>query len=1030
MSSDALDRWLSKLGYHASPATLHRRGERRHVAHPYWPEIEDLLRPDGEIRARAVFDVDGVPTVCFVDPEDAPLSPERLKALRERIWNQNLISIVVAVEGDRARPYPVVPGVEAGEGLLIDQASAVSAYSAIDVQSGAVAERHPDWFDPGERVDRKLLANLGHLVERLAQGFPGGDAAARARAQGFAGQILFVAYLEHRDIVSTTYQATHGVRPLIELVRARNADGIDALLMQLRADFNGDFLEPDPETAIRWTDLDGKAFETVEKFLSRTDLESGQTEFWPYNFRYIPVELISGLYESFLGPVQKKLGAYYTPRHLANLAVDLAFEGSKDLLAETIFDGACGSGILLTTAFRRLLGEAERRRGDALPIDARIALLRKHIFGSDVSWSACRVTAFSLYLSLLERLQPADIAALQNDQNVKLPALRGTNVLTGAVEGDAFSVENTHAESHRFSIVLSNPPWREPESGEENTALRWAEDHDICVARKQVAGAFAFRLLDSLAPDGRLCLILPMSLLLAPTSATFVRDWLHRVRIDRMINFGDLKELMFETARYSCVVVRAGLRPDPEERIPAAETFDYVVPKADISLAFGRLAVHSSDRHVVQTQTIAIDNQELVTRMWGDDIDLAAFARMHLLGTFDDLFREGRWITRKGLHLEDRHAQSVSAEPFQGRPFVEPPALYEAPVVHPGAFGTFPDLDRLPKYSEDVWKVFEGPRVLFPDGPSADLEIRAVYTDRPVTFKHSIGAIASMRADDADLLKFAAVYLRSDLMRYFLVTQVFQVLADRDRVSLRDVRRMPFVVPERHPDPERARSLVREVARRVDALERAPILEHASLYQQMRLELERHVHDYFALSDDGSALVLETTAEVLPRIRPYGFKSAIEVALRRPTREQMRAYAEQLQHTFDRWRDMRRGTGTVHVKAFATRQDRNGAFGIVRISPDAKAAEPSSFAFTENADIVVDGVMDMLHSHKLLPTTLDENLYLYPDTIIQVGSEIYLLKPLTVRLWLRRRAIRDADRIVDTLIGQQKPPSPLERHVA
>ncbi|MFZ5053803.1 N-6 DNA methylase, partial [Enterobacter kobei] len=80
-----------------------------------------------------------------------------------------------------------------------------------------------------------------------------------------------------------------------------------------------------------------------------------------YDFSFIPVELLSGLYESFLGSEQKDLGAYYTPRNLATLAVDEVFAASKDPLAETIFDGACGSGILLTTAFRRLLAIKEAR---------------------------------------------------------------------------------------------------------------------------------------------------------------------------------------------------------------------------------------------------------------------------------------------------------------------------------------------------------------------------------------------------------------------------------------------------------------------------------------------------------------------------------------------------------------------------------------------------------------------------------------------------------------------------------------------
>eukprot|EP00952_Eustigmatos_sp_NYUAD-ZCMA_P005572 24250-Eustigmatos_ZCMA.PRE.1 len=67
-------------------------------------------------------------------------------------------------------------------------------------------------------------------------------------------------------------------------------------------------------------------------------MADGQQSFWRYDFRFIPVELISGIYESFLAEDKRDVGAYYTPRHLAALAVDEAFAGSADILAERVLD--------------------------------------------------------------------------------------------------------------------------------------------------------------------------------------------------------------------------------------------------------------------------------------------------------------------------------------------------------------------------------------------------------------------------------------------------------------------------------------------------------------------------------------------------------------------------------------------------------------------------------------------------------------------------------------------------------------------
>ena len=58
----------------------------------------------------------------------------------------------------------------------------------------------------------------------------------------------------------------------------------------------------------------------LRDFLSGHDMQSGQMtlDFWAYEFRFIPVETISAIYEQFMkdDDLKKKRdeGAYYTPR--------------------------------------------------------------------------------------------------------------------------------------------------------------------------------------------------------------------------------------------------------------------------------------------------------------------------------------------------------------------------------------------------------------------------------------------------------------------------------------------------------------------------------------------------------------------------------------------------------------------------------------------------------------------------------------------------------------------------------------------
>ena len=93
-------------------------------------------------------------------------------------------------------------------------------------------------------------------------------------------------------------------------------------------------------------------------FLSGHDMESGQMTlgFWAYDFRFIPVETISAIYEEFMKDAnlkkKRKDGAYYTPRHLAETTLHLALEGRYAQARHwRALDPACGSGIFLVAMF-------------------------------------------------------------------------------------------------------------------------------------------------------------------------------------------------------------------------------------------------------------------------------------------------------------------------------------------------------------------------------------------------------------------------------------------------------------------------------------------------------------------------------------------------------------------------------------------------------------------------------------------------------------------------------------------------------
>ena len=307
---------------------------------------------------------------------------------------------------------------------------------------------------------------------------------------------------------------------------------------------------------------------------------------------------------------------------------------------------------------------------------------------------ACRVTAFSLYLSLFEGLDPADIMAAQERDAAQLPTLKGSNLASGPKVGDFF--KETHAfAGKRFSLVISNPPWREPEGTERTAADGWADRTGEPFARRQIAGAYALRALDFLEPRGRACLILPIGQLLGDTSATFVARLLHRYQPLNIINFGDLQELLFPTAKHACHLFTAQRRPDdPASALPLRETFEYCVPKADLTLALGHLTMQSADLHRLQTLSVADDPRHLVSRMWGDANDMALWTRLTARGTFEEFTRSkrdrARRTCRKGI-TSTATAGTTVPEDLGALPYIDPEALTTiSPILHRRLLGRWP----------------------------------------------------------------------------------------------------------------------------------------------------------------------------------------------------------------------------------------------------------------------------------------------------------------------------------------------------
>ena len=80
--------------------------------------------------------------------------------------------------------------------------------------------------------------------------------------------------------------------------RAKAKKYLYDLFRKLGKDFNGDLFSDNLDAEARL--VSASYIDPLDEFFRATDVLSGQSSFWPYDFAAIPIEAISAIYERFL----------------------------------------------------------------------------------------------------------------------------------------------------------------------------------------------------------------------------------------------------------------------------------------------------------------------------------------------------------------------------------------------------------------------------------------------------------------------------------------------------------------------------------------------------------------------------------------------------------------------------------------------------------------------------------------------------------------------------------------------------------
>ena len=980
-----------------------------------------------ELGASAVFCVQEVPTIAILSVDDYDRAA--IVDLHARLWNQGLASLLLVIAGDTVRAFSLARTPHSGENDDFEDRCLVQGFDAVSdalmlggivygAESGRLWEEHAEYFNSGERIDQVLLDNLATSHGLLCDGRTGLSADA---AQALLVQAMFIAYLEDRKIVGPEYfldASDDRAGCFSTLLQSKDVDSLDRLFASLRTDFNGDlFVAP---CSFEGNDglqpLTSEHLKILHRFRSGHEEmhgNAGQYRFWGYDFKYIPIELISAVYDRFLGEndaQRRARGAYYTPMFLADTVISQVWDTLPDKTKDTghFLDPACGSGVFLVRSFQRLCERwRATRRSRTIRWDSLLGILSR-LHGWDIDGGAVRVAVFSLYVALLEEVSPPDVRRLMKRGRL-LPILQGKTLH----HRDFFEM---HPDDLQADVLIGNPPWssRRGADGEDRSSVKWCKAERVPMPGKEDAWAFVWKSHRHLRDGGIVAFLLPAMAFLHnhAKNAVAARGRLVRdVRILRIINFADLRFQLFEDAVRPAALFIFGHC----DREAPVYRFDYWTPKADLNLKIKRLiTLSSADKCRVTSSIAAAEPLVFKQRLWMNDPEsklfnyLSAFPRLgNLARAYGTQQRkgqtpnEGQWLIGQGFQpFNAERAASRSTRPSASESVGRLPCLpirAFKPLAQPvSSLSPWPTNQVRRRGFE---RGFSGPRVLIPRGvDTVGRRLRATYLEAPLTFQHIIQSLVVPRGEERRA-KLLTALLNSRLIAWFAFHGTASFGSERPEVQQAELLTLPFPSPDDMPQGERSaaaeNALVALVDRMAESAEEP--FDHREDERTILEKIDHLTCEFFCLSDDEVVLVEDTVERIIPSIQPR--RNRYPGIWEPADREDRQAYAETLIRTMAEWFDP---DCTIGIRLEA----RNADLAVLRLTLEDGRQK---VGYTERDDRSIGRVLAKLFEHIHQP--LPGNFQLMPDFRIFVRDHLYLVKPARRRFWLKSAALADADAI-------------------
>lgn len=953
----------------------------------FFTQVREKLKVDAVYFLR---DTDGIPKIpmIYFSAMDA-YDSERIADLHRMAWNMGEAPLLFVVLPDQILVYDnYTPPTSRNEndeydnkiGLftqikkvsdLEEQRCELLRFHRTQIETGEFWKRNNERFKVDTRVDTTLMNNLRAIRKFLLKSIMERDISKEIGDQlrceivhSLLGRSILIEYLEERtDSQGRTVFPPDFFEKFLKGAKRYEDVLVDkeatyTLFRQLEERFNGDMfpLVEREEMVITQEDLT----ELREFLLGTSDLASQQMVLWPqYSFNVIPIQLISSIYELFFHlaetDIDKEKGTYYTPYHLVSMLMDevLPWEGTYE--PRKVLDPACGSGIFLVEAYRRLVAKwIFTNNLKSIQPNVLEGILKSCIYGIDCNKEAIRIASFSLSLVMCDFLEPRTIW-----DDLQFPRLLHYNLF----HNDFF--EDGDFKKIPYDIIIGNPPWKSKLSP---AAKKYIKRNKTAISDEQIAQAFTWRA-GELCQHGIICLLLPSKGFLFNRSAKaqqFRASFFKTFDVSVVINFSAFRWVLFEHAAGPAVGVIYRAKKDESSNF-----IFYCTPKP--------LYTIEDRRHfLIEPSTICRIPSELISddliwriAMWGGPRDMDLIHTLQATGRpLQEIFNEHGMVYAEGYKRGNRKKE---CDAFIGMPLLE--ARSFAPGRHSAEELSQMNDRKLECTVDTKREVFKGPHLVIKQSHKG-IRFLADVLDFDAAFNHSfLGVHGEIR-----LLKYYCVLISSKVFTYYQMMTNRRWFVERDESEASDILDTPFPIPSEA-----------EIQAAVTLFDS----DIAYYGERSRVHIDQFAYKQYKLLPHEIALI----EDAISYLYDYYSKKGQSVALKPPHDDVLRKYSLALQQILKNSLG-----GKFPLSCSFYRGNAPLTVAVLHLSEQTKSQITLSKT-SEELNYLLYKLDGQLLEERSESVFVKRNVRIYEKDCI------YIIKPNQAKYWNYSSACRDADEI-------------------